>query len=368
MSERILDASKLDEDIEDTTHRPKTLVEFIGQTNMKTSLDLYVQSAKMRNKVLDHVLLSGPPGLGKTTVANIIANELGASFISITGPSIKKAEDIISVLISLKKGDVLFVDEIHGLSKVIAEVLYPCMEDFKVSLTRVVNTDSGTRKEPIFIKLKAFTLIGATTRVGLLSAPFRDRFGIFLRFDLYNLEELSEIVRRTSSLFNIPITPEGVVAIASRSRGTPRIANRLTRRVRDVMVVKGEIQINKKIADYAFHVMRIDEFGLDDLDRKILYNIYKFYNNGPVGVKTIAMSVGEEVRTIEDVYEPYLAHLGFLKRTPGGREITHLAIEHLQKVGFRYGLSISQKSQKDEQKIVKTVTGNIQLINVEDMR
>lgn len=342
---RILDPSKNEYDIEDLTLRPKTLFEFIGQGRIKERLEIYIQSSKIRKSVLEHILLSGPPGVGKTTVANILANEIGTNIVSITGSSIKKADEIVSILISLNRGNILFIDEIHGLSRIIEEILYPAMEDFKLTFTR---KGIGGNKEVFSIKLRPFTLIGATTKVGSLTGPFRDRFGILLRFELYSKKELVEVVRRTCSMFGLPITPEGVDAIAVRSRGTPRIANRLSRRVRDVMIVRGGIEINKKIANTAFALMEIDDLGLEDLDRKILYNVHKFYKNGPVGIKTIAMSVGEDVRTIEEVYEPFLVHIGFLKKTPGGREVTYLALEHLEKLDNRFGVKYEVNIRKNE--------------------
>jgi len=376
----ILNPDKTDFDTEDLTFRPKLLSEFIGQKRVKDQLEIFLQSARMRKSVLEHVLLSGPPGLGKTTVANILANEIGKNFVNITGPSLKKAEDIISILISLNRGDVLFIDEIHGMSRIIEEILYPAMEDFKLPFTRTV----GDKKEILNVKLKPFTLVGATTKDGSLTAPFRDRFGIHLEFDMYNKEDLVEVIRRTCSLLNIPITHEGVDAIAARSRGTPRIANRLIRRVRDVMVVRGSIEINKKIATIAFAMLEIDDLGLEDLDRKIIYHIHKYYKNGPVGVKAIAMNVGKDIRTIEDVYEPFLNHIGFLIRTPKGREVTPMALEHLQnldnKFGVKYDVHIRKKEKKDKNDTIqddqKTDMGNVRndnirniaLIDEEDMK
>lgn len=328
---RILSSEKLDIEREDLTLRPKSLDEFIGQTYVKDNLKIFLASSKKRNVPLEHILLSGPPGLGKTTVANILASEMNANAVNLTGPSLRKIDDILPILISLERGDILFIDEIHGLPRIIEEILYPAMEDFTITLSRK-NKDRGDKSDVIRIRLKRFTLVGATTRIGTLSNPFRDRFGILLRFDLYSQNELIEVIRRSSSMMDIPITPEGVIEIASRSRGTPRIANRLLRRVRDFTIVKGFQEINKKITETSMISMRIDKLGLDDIDRRIISNIYQYYNGGPVGIKTIAMSVGEEVKTIEDVYEPYLTHIGFLKRTPGGREVTPMAIDHLRKL------------------------------------
>jgi Holliday junction DNA helicase RuvB len=345
----ILNPNRTDDETEEQTFRPKSLQEFIGQKDVVDELSTWLQSAKSRKRVLEHILLSGPPGLGKTTIANLLANEMGNRCISINGPTLKDANEVVSILISLNRGDILFIDEIHGLKKSITEIFYPAMEDFKIPFTRMV----GNKKEHYSIKLKSFTLVGATTKSGVLSAPFRSRFGIFLKLKPYTNEELIEVVNRTCSMSNIPINHDAVCSIASRSRGTPRVANRLVRRVRDVMIVKGAKEINKKIANVAFAIMKIDDLGLGELDRRILFNIHKIYHNGPVGIKLIAASVGEEVSTIEDEHEPFLTDIGFLKLTKSGREVTFEALEHLRKLdnrfGKKYDLNIRKKEENNEE-------------------
>lgn len=349
---RIVSSDVLENEVENITLRPKHFSEFVGQKYIKSNLEIFVQSCKKRMEPLEHTLLSGPPGLGKTTVAHILATDMGVEIVSMTGPSIKKANDLVSILLSLKRGDIFFIDEVHGLSKAMEEILYPAIEDFKLTFTQESRSGKKADSKVFVVKLKRFTLVGATTKVGSLSAPFRDRFGITLRFELYHEDELIEIIRRSSAMLGIPITPEGVMALAKRSRGTPRIANRLLRRVRDFAIVKDEKEVTKKGVDIALGSLRIDYLGLDDLDRKILMNIWEFYGGGPVGVKSIAMSVGEDVKTIEEVYEPYLAHIGFLKRTSGGREITQRAIDHLEKVGQNYGIAAQKKKSGDGIKLV----------------
>lgn len=359
----ILNPSMANDDIADLTLRPKDLDEFVGQRYLKENLNVFIKSAKKRNVPLEHVLLTGPPGLGKTTIANIIANEMDGDITSITGPSIKKAGEMVSLLISLKKGGIFFIDEVHGLSKVLEEVLYPAMEDFKLTLTK----ESKTREsEVVKVRLKRFTLVGATTRPGVLTAPFRDRFGIILRFELYETKDILEILRRSSSILKIPATHDGLWTIAQRSRGTPRIANRLLRRVWDFATVNDEKEITKQNADKAFLSLRIDKIGLDDLDRKIILNMVEHYNCGPVGVKTIAMSVGEEIKTIEEVHEPYLVHIGFLKRTPAGREVTMTAIEHLEKTSGIFGTKFKRVDKKIGN--VYKAVGNMPLIDPRDIK
>ena len=293
---------------------------------VKETLKIAIEAAQKRGEPIDHILFSGPPGLGKTTLAHIIAHEMGADIRATTGPVLEKPGDIAALLTPLKRGDILFIDEIHRINPVVEEVLYPAMEDFFID----VMIGEGPSARSIKLNLEQFTLIGATTKQGLLGAPFRDRFGIISRLDLYSPGELVRIVTRSASILKIPITPDGAEEIAKRSRGTPRIVNRLLRRVRDFAIVRGDGTITQEITANALAMMQIDELGLDELDRRILSVIAKDFDGGPVGVKTIAISVGEEVRTIEDVYEPYLIQIGFIKRTPQGREVTPAAKKHLK--------------------------------------
>lgn len=325
----LLNPDKKDDDI-DLTLRPNTLDEFIGQKHLKDNLKVFIESAKKRNLPLEHVLLTGGPGLGKTTISNIIAKEMDGDIISITGPGVKKSVELLKLLISLKRYDIFFIDEVHGLRKNLEEILYPAMEDFKVTLTKKVNGESNILK----IKLKRFTLVGATTRSGILAPPFRDRFGIFLRLNLYDIKDIVDILKRSSSILKMSASNDGLWSIAQRSRGTPRIANRLLRRVWDFAIVNNEKKITKQNADKAFTNLMIDKKGLDDLDRIIIKNIIEYYRGGPVGVKTIAMSVGEEVSTIEYEHEPFLVHIGFLARTPQGRKVTDSAIEYFRNIGL----------------------------------
>jgi Holliday junction DNA helicase RuvB len=315
----------LNEEGDDLTIRPARLDEFVGQVQVKATLKIAIEAAKKRGEPLDHLLFSGPPGLGKTTLAHIIAHEMGADIRATTGPVLEKPGDIAALLTPLKSGDILFIDEIHRINPVVEEMLYPAMEDFFID----VMIGEGPSARSIKLNLEHFTLIGATTKQGLLGSPFRDRFGILSRLDLYSAGELVRIVMRSASILKIPITDDGAEEIAKRSRGTPRIVNRLLRRVRDFAVVKGDGTITREITSQALAMMQIDELGLDELDRRILSIIARDFDGGPVGVKTIAISVGEEVRTIEDVYEPYLIQIGFIKRTPQGREVTPAAKKHL---------------------------------------
>jgi Holliday junction DNA helicase RuvB len=325
MTERIISPEPLMEEADDLTIRPARLDEFVGQVQVKETLKIAIEAAQKRDEPLDHLLFSGPPGLGKTTLAHIIAHEMGADIRATTGPVLEKPGDIAALLTPLKRGDILFIDEIHRINPVVEEVLYPAMEDFFID----VMIGEGPSARSIKLNLEHFTLIGATTKQGLLGAPFRDRFGIISRLDLYSCGELVKIVTRSASILKIPITADGADEIARRSRGTPRIVNRLLRRVRDYAIVKGDGTITREITARALQMMQIDELGLDELDRRILLVIAKDFDGGPVGAKTIAISVGEEVRTIEDVYEPYLIQIGFLKRTPQGREVTPAAKKHL---------------------------------------
>jgi len=325
MTERIISPMPLNEEGDDLTIRPARLEEFVGQVLVKATLKIAIEAAKKRGEPLDHLLFSGPPGLGKTTLAHIIAHEMGADIRATTGPVLEKPGDIAALLTPLKSGDILFIDEIHRINPVVEEMLYPAMEDFFID----VMIGEGPSARSIKLNLEHFTLIGATTKQGLLGSPFRDRFGILSRLDLYSAGELVRIVMRSASILKIPITDDGAEEIAKRSRGTPRIVNRLLRRVRDFAVVKGDGTITREITSQALAMMQIDELGLDELDRRILSIIARDFDGGPVGVKTIAISVGEEVRTIEDVYEPYLIQIGFIKRTPQGREVTPAAKKHL---------------------------------------
>lgn len=309
----------------DTSLRPKMLTEYIGQDKVKENLDIYIKAAKMRGESLDHCLLYGPPGLGKTTLAGIIANEMGVNLRVTSGPAIEKQGDLAALLTNLNEGDVLFIDEIHRLSRSIEEILYPAMEDFALDII----IGKGPSARSIRLDLPKFTLVGATTRSGQLTAPLRDRFGVLLRLELYTPEQLADIVTRSAGILNIGIEREGALEIASRSRGTPRIANRLLKRVRDIAQVEYDGVITEEIAMKALTRFEIDELGLDDFDRRMLTTIIKTYNGGPVGLDTLAAAVGEDSVTIEDVYEPYLMQIGFLSRTNRGRCVTHAAYEHL---------------------------------------
>lgn len=313
-----------DSDIEFSL-RPKTLGEYIGQDKVKENLSIYIEAARQRGEPLDHVLLYGPPGLGKTTLAGIIANEMGVNFRVTSGPAIEKPGDLAALLTNLNDGDVLFIDEIHRLSRAVEEVLYPAMEDNVLDII----IGKGPSARSIRLDLHRFTLVGATTRAGQLSAPLRDRFGVILRLEMYTPEQLSQIVNRSAGILNMDIDPHGSMEIASRSRGTPRIANRLLKRARDFAQVMCDGAISKEAASLALDRMEIDALGLDSIDRLILTTMIKNYNGGPVGLETIAAAIGEEAVTIEDVYEPYLMQVGFLSRTPRGRMVTPAGYAHL---------------------------------------
>ncbi len=314
-----------DDNTLDNTIRPETIEEYIGQTDVKENIKVFVKAAKMRDESLDHVLLYGPPGLGKTTLAFIIAHELGVNIKTASGPSIEKSGDLAAILSSLEKGDVLFIDEIHRMPRYIEEILYPAMEDF--SLDIIVGSEGNSRN--IKIELPPFTLVGATTRAGDLSAPLRDRFGIINKLQFYSVEELTDIVKRTARVLDIPIDDDAALELAKRSRGTPRIANRLFKRVRDFAMVEGNGTITLDITNEALNRLKVDKMGLDNTDRDLLLAIINRFNGGPVGVEALSSSIGEEVTTIEDVYEPYLLQMGLLKRTARGRVVTDKAYEVL---------------------------------------
>lgn len=323
---RIVSPTEAPEDIDpEASLRPRRLEDYIGQDKVKENLHVYMDAARLRHEPLDHVLLYGPPGLGKTTLSNIIAAAMGVNLRITSGPSIEKKGDLVALLTNLNEGDVLFIDEIHRLPRMIEEILYPAMEDFEVDFV----IGKGPTARSIRIDLPKFTLIGATTRAGQLTTPLRDRFGVIFKLELYTPEQLARIVQRSASILGIPISPDGAFELASRSRGTPRIANRLLKRVRDFAQVQGKAEIDAATTGYALDRLEIDNLGLDNTDRRMMEAIIRFYGGGPVGLDTLAATVGEEAVTIEDVYEPYLMQLGFVSRTPRGRCVTRLAYEHL---------------------------------------
>ncbi|MFH1825059.1 MAG: Holliday junction branch migration DNA helicase RuvB [Candidatus Firestonebacteria bacterium] len=327
--DRIINGLKNKEDTEiDSNLRPRSLEEYIGQDKIKENLKIFTSAAKQRNEPLEHVLFYGPPGLGKTTLAHIIANTMNTNIRCSSGPLIERAGDLAAILTNLEKHSILFIDEIHRLSHIVEEVLYPAMEDYKLDII----IGKGPSARTVRINLSKFTLIGSTTRAGLITAPLRDRFGITFRVDFYPVDDLIKIIKRSSRILNVNINEEGILEIAKRSRGTPRVANRLLKRVRDYGQVKGSKTITKEVVENSLQLLEIDNKGLDSLDRKVMDVIINYYNGGPVGIDSIAVAVGEEPDTIEDVCEPFLIQIGFIIRTPQGRKVTETGYKHLNKV------------------------------------
>ncbi|MCL2861099.1 MAG: Holliday junction branch migration DNA helicase RuvB [Firmicutes bacterium] len=326
MENRFITPSKKTTDAElENSLRPKSLEHYVGQEMLKSNLKVFIEAAKGRGEPLDHVLLYGPPGLGKTTLAHIIANEMGAAFRITSGPAIERAADLVSILTNLNEGDVLFIDEIHGLSRAVEEVLYPALEDFSLDII----IGKGPAARSMRLALPRFTLVSATTRAGLLTGPLRDRFGIVCRLEMYNKEELSQILRRSSSILGLEMNDDACLELSSRCRGTPRIANRILKRVRDFAQVKGKGVLDLEIAKHALSLLDVDEIGLDTIDRTFLKTIIEKFNGGPVGLDTLSSSINEDSGTLEDVVEPYLMQLGFIAKTPRGRVATMLAYKHL---------------------------------------
>ena len=334
MNKRIITTEFIEEDIKTENRlRPERLTDYIGQSKIKKVLDIYIQAAKQRDEALDHVLFYGPPGLGKTTLAGIIANEMGVHLKVTSGPAIERPGEIAAILNGLSQGDILFIDEIHRLNRQVEEVLYPAMEDYAIDIM----IGKGATPRSIRLDLPQFTLIGATTRAGMLSAPLRDRFGVIQRLEFYSPEELSRIILRSASVLNMEMDVNGAMELARRSRGTPRLANRLLKRVRDYAQVKYDGKVTEKVAREVLDILEVDRYGLDSVDRNILWTMIEKFGGGPVGLETLAASIGEDSGTIEDVYEPYLLQNGFLQRTPRGRIVTTMAYHHL-------GLPVDEKS------------------------
>ncbi len=328
MGERIVTGEQFEDEEEiEFSLRPQWLAQYIGQTTAKENLAIFIEAAKLRNEPLDHVLLYGPPGLGKTTMASIIANEMNVQFRTTSGPAIERAGDLASILSSLEIGDVLFIDEIHRLPRAVEEILYPAMEDFCLDIV----IGQGPSARSVRLDLPPFTLVGATTRAGLLTAPLRDRFGVLSRLEYYETDDLREIVERTAMIFDMPINKEAALEIARRSRGTPRIANRLFKRVRDISQVKGETSISLETTQHALRMLQVDKIGLDHIDHKLLIAIIDAFQGGPVGLDTLSATIGEEPQTIEDVYEPFLLQNGFIQRTPRGRIATEKTYQHFNR-------------------------------------
>lgn len=339
---RLISSEKQLDDTKETGLRPKQITEFVGQPKIRESLSIFIDAARKRNESIEHILLYGPPGLGKTTLANIIASEMGVNIKTTSGPAIERPGDLAAILTNLEEGDILFIDEIHRLHRTVEEVLYPAMEDFEIDIV----IGKGPSARSIRLDLNKFTLIGATTRIGLLSAPLRDRFGIIERLEFYNFEDLSKIITRAAGILNTPIAEEASTAVAKRSRGTPRIANRLLKRVRDWAQVKANGDITTPVINDALDHMGVDPLGLDDMDRKYLKSIILKFDGGPVGVDTIGASIAEESGSLEDVVEPYLLQLGFIERTPRGRAATRLAYQHLQ-----IPMNRRQKNNSDQESL-----------------